>query len=218
MYVFQGTLAEHPNPNMAKQLYQLRKRVFADRLGWDVEPNGDMEQDQYDRADTRWVLIEDDQGLCACVRLLSCDRPYMMPDIFPTTLAGEPAPRSADSWEMTRLAIDADRAPRFDNGVSELTLILFREANRYAMAHGVRELIGVASTPVERIYRRMGLPITRLGHGKPVDLGVVRGLGIRLLVGEPLEQALALPLLGHYERLSPRERPLLPQPARELVL
>lgn len=198
MHIFRGTLSEHPNPSISRQLYQFRKQVFADRLGWEVSPEGDQERDGYDTEQTRWVLIEDDGELIACVRLLSCDGPYMMPDIFPSTLAGEPAPRTAQSWEMTRLAIDAERAPRFGNGVSELTLVLFRETNAYAMEHGVKELIGVASTPVERIYRRLGLPITRLGHGKPVDLGVVRGLGIRLTVGDALASAVDVPLSGHY--------------------
>ncbi len=35
----------------------------------------------------------------------------------------------------------------------------------------------MVSLPVERIFRRLGLPIERLGHRQAVDLGAVRGSG-----------------------------------------
>ena len=78
-------------------------------------------------------------------------------------------------WELTRLAIDADRAPRLENGISELTCVIFREVLAFAREQGIRELVAVVSLPVERIFRRLGLPIERLGHRQAVDLGAVRG-------------------------------------------
>ncbi|MGL4776732.1 MAG: acyl-homoserine-lactone synthase, partial [Aeromonas veronii] len=123
----------------------------------------------------------------------------MLPTIFPTALAGESAPRTPDVWELTRLAIDAQRAPRMSNGVSELTCVIFREVYAFAHAHGIRELVAVVSLPVERIFRRLGLPIERLGHRQAVDLGAVRGVGIRFHLDERFAQAVSQPLLGHYQ-------------------
>ncbi|PKQ73808.1 acyl-homoserine-lactone synthase [Aeromonas sobria] len=202
MLVFKGKLKEHPKIEVEQELYRFRNRVFSDRLGWDVESHRGLEKDNFDTPDTHWVLIEDNEGLCGCIRLLSCDQDYMLPSIFPSALAGEVAPRSNDVWELTRLAIDASRAPQVRNGVSELTFIIFREVYAFAQAKGIRELVAVVSLPVERIFRRMGLPIERLGHRQSVDLGAVRGVGIRFHLDERFAQAVSLPLIGHYQTVN----------------
>ena len=148
MLVFKGKLKEHPRWEVENELYRFRNRVFSDRLGWDVESRRGLERDNFDKPDTHWVLIEDKQGLCGCIRLLSCAQDYMLPSIFPTALAGEAPPRGNDVWELTRLAIDADRAPRLENGISELTCVIFREVLAFAREQGIRELVAVVSLPV----------------------------------------------------------------------
>ncbi|UNP88210.1 GNAT family N-acetyltransferase [Aeromonas encheleia] len=205
MLVFKGKLKQHPRWEVENELYRFRKRVFSDRLGWDVESHRGLERDSFDKPDTHWVLIEDEQGLCGCIRLLSCAQDYMLPSIFPAALAGELAPRCADVWELTRLAIDASRAPQLDNGVNELTCVIFREVYAFAREQGIRELVAVVSLPVERIFRRLGLPIERLGHRQAVELGAVRGVGIRFQLDERFALAVNRPLLGRY------------QPSEELV-
>jgi N-acyl-L-homoserine lactone synthetase len=212
MLVFNGKLREHPRNEVEDELYRFRNRVFSDRLGWDVESWRGLECDSFDTPHTHWVLIEDEQGLCGCIRLLSCAHAYMLPTIFPSALAGESAPRTPDVWELTRLAIDAPRAPRMTNGVSELTCVIFREVYAFAHAHGIRELVAVVSLPVERIFRRLGLPIERLGHRQAVDLGAVRGVGIRFHLDDRFAQAVNQPLLGHYQTSHSR----LPQPSLAL--
>ena len=77
-----------------------------------MESHRGLERDSFDKPDTHWVLIEDEEGLCGCIRLLSCAQDYMLPSIFPGALAGERPPRGADVWELTRLAIDAGALPR----------------------------------------------------------------------------------------------------------
>ncbi len=166
------------------------------RLGCGIHRG--LEQDSFDTPDTHWVLIEDEEGLCGCIRLLSCAQDYMLPSIFPTALAGEAPPRSNDVG-LTRLAIDAERAPRLGNGISELTCIIFREVYAFAKAQGIRELVAVVSLPVERIFRRLGLPIERLGHRQAVDLGAVRGVGIRFHLDERFARAVGQPLQGAYD-------------------
>ncbi|MEN9534263.1 MAG: acyl-homoserine-lactone synthase [Aeromonas popoffii] len=198
MLVFKGKLKEHPRWEVENELYRFRNRVFSDRLGWDVESHRGLEQDSFDTPDTHWVLIEDEEGLCGCIRLLSCAQDYMLPSIFPSALAGEAPPRSNDVWELTRLAIDANRAPRMGCGVSELTCIIFREVYAFAKAKGIRELVAVVSLPVERIFRRLGLPIERLGHRQAVDLGAVRGVGIRFHLDERFARAVSQPMQGEY--------------------
>lgn len=198
MRVFKGKLSKHRDKSVENSLYAFRNRVFNERLQWDVESHSGLEQDNFDGPETHWILIEDEQGLCGCIRLLSCAQDYMLPTVFPAALAGEAPPRHQDVWELTRLAIDASRAPRLDNGVSELTCVIFREVYAFALAQQIRELVAVVSLPVERIFRRLGLPIERLGHRQAVDLGAVRGVGIRFLLDERFAAAIARPLRGHY--------------------
>ncbi|MFL9590803.1 acyl-homoserine-lactone synthase [Aeromonas schubertii] len=200
MFIYKGKTSQHPNRSLIRQLYQFRKSVFSDRLGWDVEHHQGLEQDRYDGPDTHWVLVEDEQGLCGCIRMLPTEGPYMLPEIFPTALAGEQPPRQSNVWELTRLAIDAERAPRLNNGVSELTLVIFRGVYEFARQQGIDEMLAVVSLPVERIFRRMGLPVERMGDGKPVDLGAVNGVGIRFIMDERFARAVGIPLQGNYER------------------
>ncbi len=86
MLVFKGKLREHPRNEVENELYRFRNRVFSDRLGWDVESHRGLERDSFDTPDTHWVLIEDEQGLCGCIRLLNCADAYMLPTIFPPPL------------------------------------------------------------------------------------------------------------------------------------
>ncbi len=58
--------------------------------------------------------------------------------------------------------------------------------------------MALVSLPVERIFRRLGLPIERLGHRQAVDLGAVRGVGIRFHLDERFDRAVHRPLQGHY--------------------
>ncbi|MGL5974279.1 MAG: acyl-homoserine-lactone synthase, partial [Aeromonas sobria] len=145
------------------------------------------------------------------IRLLSCASAYMLPTIFPTALAGESAPRTPDVWELTRLALDATRAPRMTNGVSELTCVLLREVYAFATANGIKELVGVASLPAERIFRRLGIPMARLGHRQAVGLGAVKGVGLRFYLDERFAQAVSQPLIGHYQTARYRSHELAAQ-------
>ncbi|WP_111873957.1 acyl-homoserine-lactone synthase [Aeromonas bivalvium] len=198
MRVFKGKLRKHWDKNIENSLYSFRNRIFFERLRWDVESSQGLERDHFDGPDTHWILVEDDAGLCGCIRLLSCAADYMLPTCFPAALAGESPPRRQDVWELTRLAIDAARAPRLDNGVSELTCVIFREVHAFAREHHIREMVAVVSLPVERIFRRLDLPIERLGHRQVVDLGAVRGVGLRFVLDERFAAAVQRPLTGEY--------------------
>ena len=68
--------------------------------------------------------------------------------------------------------------PAWRTGISELTCVIFREVLAFAR-EGIRELVAVVSLPVERIFRRLGLPIEAPGHRQAVDLGGRARVGIR---------------------------------------
>ncbi|PJG57976.1 acyl-homoserine-lactone synthase [Aeromonas cavernicola] len=212
MLVFKGKLRDHPRNNIEDELYRFRNQIFSGRLGWDVESHQGLERDSFDSPDTYWVLLEDDQGICGCIRMLDCSGNYMLSTVFPTALAGESPPCTPDIWELTRLAIDANRAPRMENGISEITFVILREVYAFAKENGIREVVGVASLPAERIYRKIGIPMERLGHCQSVDLGAVRGVGLRFHLNDHFGRIVSQTLLGHYQNINRKVEQLVEIP------
>ena len=82
MLVFTGKLRDHPRNEIENELYRFRNRIFSGRLGWDVESYRGLERDSFDSPDTHWVLIEDSEGICGCIRMLDCSGTYMLSTIF----------------------------------------------------------------------------------------------------------------------------------------
>ncbi|MGH1390343.1 MAG: acyl-homoserine-lactone synthase, partial [Aeromonas jandaei] len=73
------------------------------------------------------------------------------------------------------------------------------------------EVVGVASLPAERIYRRMGIPMERLGHRQSVDLGAVRGVGLRFHLNEHFGRVVSQTLLGQYQSVEHKVEQLAAQ-------
>ena len=98
--------AAQMNAQALQQLMRFRAEMFYHRLGWDVTVRDGMEMDQYDDLNPVYVVargVNDD--IQSCARLLPTTGPYMLPDIFPQLLRGEPAPAAATVWEFSRLAV-----------------------------------------------------------------------------------------------------------------
>lgn len=73
-----------------------RHAVFVERLGWQLQSTGRLELDQFDRRDTAYVIaLNSADNVVGMARLLSTDRPYLLAEVFPQLMAGQPLPRSA---------------------------------------------------------------------------------------------------------------------------
>lgn len=158
-------------------MHRLRKRVFHDRLGWDVQLVGDMEVDIYDSLDAHYLVAMDADGEEArmCVRFLPTTGRYMLADTFPVLLHGEPAPRAAALWESSRFAVDlGQRSGGSNRGVSTEMCALLAAMNELALHKGWAEIITVTDVIIERLIKRAGYPLRRTGA--PVSLGVTRGV------------------------------------------
>ena len=94
-------------------MWQDRKRVFVDALGWDVPIVEDVfEIDQFDNEHAVYMVVSDQSRArhLASVRLLPSERPHILGDIFPQLCAG-PAPRGPGVWEITRLCMSPSVSP-----------------------------------------------------------------------------------------------------------
>ena len=165
--------------NDREGMFRLRYETFRVRLGWDVETTDDgLEIDQFDGVDSQYILArspEDD--IDACWRLLPTLGPNMLRDVFPQLLAGQPAPAAADVWELSRFALATDRlaaaekAGNYQLSFGPLSVKLMAEAARFAKARGIVRYVTVTTAAIERMLKKQGLHIHRLGP--PIKIGNV---------------------------------------------
>src|SRR6185437_1946132 len=86
------------------EMFRERKRIFVDRLGWEVPVvGGEFEIDQFDTDDAIYLIASDPNGvqLGSC-RLLPTTGPHLLGDVFPHLCERE-VPRGDDIWEVTRM-------------------------------------------------------------------------------------------------------------------
>ncbi|MFN3723593.1 MAG: acyl-homoserine-lactone synthase [Paracoccaceae bacterium] len=144
--------------DLLDEMYQLRGRVFGDRLGWEVEITNGREIDQFDRLDPAYVIGLDDEGhVISCVRALQTTGPHMLSDVFQVLLDGEPPLRSATLWESTRFCVDTQRLCRDGNtmkAVSLATCELMIGSLEFARRSGISDIITVIDPVVNRVLKR----------------------------------------------------------------
>lgn len=174
-------------PETLKAMFQLRKRVFHDLLGWDVVVEGDREVDSYDDANPLYVLsyTPGTRHLRGALRLLPTLGPNMLDDTFPVLLGARPPIRSASIWESSRFCIDpAISQDRSSNQVTVAAAELMCAVGEIGLARGIEQIVTVTDVFLERMFRRMGCPGTRIGE--PRKIGSVYAVAVGWDVNEAL--------------------------------
>lgn len=165
-------------------MYRLRSDVFHHRLEWEVRVENGREHDWFDLIGPHYLVAHDGaSNALGCSRLLPTLGPNMLRDIFPFLLDGAPPPTSPTAWEVSRFAISSACAGD-GFGFSDVPATMLAEMFRFASGHGIEDLVGVTSAPVERMLRHMGLRVERLGTARRV--GKVMSLAFRMPVEENL--------------------------------
>jgi acyl homoserine lactone synthase len=151
-------------------MHRLRYRVFRERLDWDVQVSGDMEIDAFDALLPCYLLQRAGDGrIQGCVRLLPSTGPTMLRDIFPVLLDGACAPASPAIWESSRFALDvADDAPKGAHGLATATYELFAGMIEFGLSRQLTDVVTVTDARMERILRRAGWPLRRIGKPRPL--------------------------------------------------
>lgn len=149
----------------SEPMYRLRYQVFHERLRWDVKTENGQERDQFDDADSVYMVATDaaDQ-VCGGWRLRPTTRHYMLSDIFPQLLAGQPVPRHRHIWEISRFAVDTSEISRtagFSMGQTARSLV--RDTVQFAVDHHINQYVLVTSVAVERLLASIGLVMHRFG-------------------------------------------------------
>ena len=98
----------------------------------------------------------------------------LLKDTFPQLLRGEPVPSDSHVWELSRFAVDAGESTGpVQAPLNAVTYKMIRRLYEFARTCGVKRFVTVTSVSLERLLKRTGLPITRLGDGKAQKVGRV---------------------------------------------
>lgn len=125
-----------------RAMFEARKRVFIDLLGWDLPVlAGRYEVDQFDDVQARYlILVDAGQRHRASARLLPTTRPHILDSLF-GALCEETPPTGPDIYEITRFCLDRDlTAVQRRRARDELVVALVH----HALATGIRAYSGVA--------------------------------------------------------------------------
>lgn len=166
-----------------RAMFEARKRVFVDLLGWDLPVLADrFEIDQFDDQHARYLILADtDQNHLASARLLPTTRPHILGDLFPE-LRDAPAPTGPDTWEITRFCLDRRlRAPERRRWRDALVTALAR----YALEHGITTYVGVAEQGWLDQVLAFGWHAELLGNPRTIDRMTLGALRIEITPDTP---------------------------------
>ena len=145
------------------QMYELRARIFRNRLGWDVTVTNRREIDGYDSLGPTYLVLADASGdeLVASARFMPSTGPTLLTDVFHETLPEGRDFFSPTIWECTRFCIDEKRAiAHFGRtALFQLAQRMFLACGDFALANGIDTLIVTIDGRMLRILRRTGIDL-----------------------------------------------------------
>lgn len=183
------------------QMHHDRKRVFVDKLGWDLPSrNSWLEVDEFDNDYAVYLLARAPRTGRheGSVRLLPSTRPHVLANLFPE-LCAEGVPVKDDCWEISRLvtppaATSGTAVVRVHRTIA-LALVEFAELNgikSYSLVTEPHRVPALLSVGWE--VRPLGLPTTCMGQklqaleiliGADTLVSMRRRLGIEQAVLRP---------------------------------
>lgn len=166
MKIYSGTATSLPM-GIWERLCAYRYEIFVEILGWDLDTPSGIEIDQFDRADTVYLVAVDEMGtVTGCARLLPTTGSYLLRDIFPSLLGKSQPPATPEVWELSRFSAAAGHGKsaainpfRSDRRALKLMRATLLCASRL----GARALITASPIGVERLLRQAGIADFQVG-------------------------------------------------------
>jgi len=143
----------------------LRAQVFQGRLEWSVDVVDGREADEYDSFSPTYILAVTDEGtVVGCARLLPAKGPTMLERTFPQLLAAGRLTTHPAMVESSRFCVDTSIGEGRGGGIHDATLFMFAGIIEWAIANGHDEIVTATDIRFERILKRAGWPMQRLGE------------------------------------------------------
>lgn len=140
---------------LLSDLYSMRKKIFYERLNWQVQVQGEYEVDQYDGVNTDYVILFYQAMPVAGVRMINTLNPYMANGIFASYFS-QSLPSKSDIIESSRFFVDKMRVKKTGLSSYPVTSILLRAMVEYALESFAVSIITIVSKPMARIVKKSG--------------------------------------------------------------
>ncbi|MCR5942530.1 N-acyl-L-homoserine lactone (AHL) synthase [Ochrobactrum sp. XJ1] len=154
--------------NLLDQSFRLRKKVFADHLGWNVSVSGAYERDRYDDLHPAYLIWCDDglEKLYGSIRLMPTTGPTLLYDVFRKTFPEACDLAAPGIWEGTRMCVDEEAiACKFPHMRPDRAFCLLLLALcEVALDNGIDTLISNYEPYMRRYYERSGAEFDELGR------------------------------------------------------
>jgi N-acyl-L-homoserine lactone synthetase len=172
-------------------MHTLRKRVFHDRLNWDVPVINAWEVDGYDALDPLYVLsVDREDRVCGALRLLPTTSFNMLNDTFAELLPAGERFASPLIWESSRFTVDrrVDARPRLRGGLGTAAAELGLAMNEIGMHCGLTHIVTVYDSFMHRMLERSNCAGDLLSN--PKMIGSVLTYAVLYEIGPELEERL----------------------------
>ena len=152
-------------------MYRIRSKIFQNRLGWDVSVENGQEYDEYDALQPTYILaVSPCPDVLGCARLLPALGPTMLANTFPQLLGDNTFRPHSAMVESSRFCVDtADREGRGARFFHNATLSLFAGIIEWCLLNNMTEIATATDVRFERILRRAGWPMHRLGAPRQIN-------------------------------------------------
>jgi N-acyl-L-homoserine lactone synthetase len=150
---------------LVEEMHRLRARIFQGRLSWNVECTSGLEIDDFDKRRPFYILCMDPTGaVIGCARLLPASDGTMLEEVFPQLLETGNLSTHHRMIESSRFCVDTGvAADREQRGLHPATLAMFAGIVEWSILNGYREIVTATDVRLERILRRAGWPLSRIG-------------------------------------------------------
>ena len=170
IHIIDNHLALENRP-LLQSMFADRKRLFVDLFGWNVPVVDDQyEIDQFDNAETIYLIVaDDDGGHAASIRLFPSTRPHMLDTLFPH-LCPFGVPVDEATWESTRLCLPQRHGAARRR---ELRNLLFSAMVDVALDRGIERYTGVIPDSFRKEVLSLGWQAEPLGPAVRIPGGPI---------------------------------------------
>jgi acyl homoserine lactone synthase len=171
------TIENETNKPTMDDIFRIRYETFIERLGWNIQANNGLERDRFDDLTPFHIALKKTENeVSGCWRALPTKGDYMLRSVFSELLQGENIPEEENVWEISRFAVRKDNSS--SGYMSEVTTELLNSFFEFAQLKGIKKYVTVTSLACERMLKRGGIAVRRMGEGKVMKIGVEKTVAL----------------------------------------
>jgi acyl homoserine lactone synthase len=172
------------HPRLIDEMHKLRRKVFHERLRWQVTVINRWEIDGYDALNPLYVLsLDEEERVIGGLRLLPTTGFNMLNDTFPQLLPDGAPIQSPLIWESSRFTVRMTGEARVDQPtIGKATAELGLALNEIGKAAALTHIVTVYDRAMHRMLTRCGCAGEPLGP--PQMIGGVETYAVLYEVGE----------------------------------